>query len=703
MACLKGADFVHHLNPRERMQIMISNKITIKFILILTACVAFVPLSSHPVVAQNDPFQLIKTYDYQNRTGVEEVKAMLRDASMKKETAKYLHIEGVLDNLLANPNTTFAGKQEICRILWMYGTDKSIPVLSKLLLNPQLSDSARYALERNKSPLVDRSLRYALGKTTGNTLIGIINSLGDRRDSLSVNALKRYVRNSNPLVSEAAIAALGKIGTTSALACLLSQPVKTIPVYQAIVNCSYSLAMHGEKGQAEYLFEKIASSPWPFGARAEGLRGLEALHSSKTLDACLACMKVHDVDLQTIAASIAGSLPDPVSTKRCLAIWGSLPPYMQAAMLASMTDRRAKEASKIALVALKSADPTLRQVGIRAAGLLSGVSAVVPLANLVFQNDSEARRALADMKGKTVDSAIIYLANHSSKEMRAAMMSVLAMRANMSARITLMNAAQGSDPQIAVAALNALDQIGGQDDHPSLVALLASTKNDEVRDAAKNAVIAIGQRMNNRNEAIQPVLASLPNATPQGKAALMDVLAEIGGDDAFQALVSAAESKDDVVRSAAITALSESWTTPRPLPVLLNIAKTDANEDNQIEALRGYLRLIGQDSAMPASEKVSKIAEALQVAKRPEEKTLALSILKDCRTPSSVELAATMLDDPNLFPTAANTIMDLAAPQKRDRVKYPAVKGPETDAALTKIIQISKDPAIQEAAQKLKS
>ncbi len=682
---------------------MISNKIKIKFIFILVACMAFIPLSSHPGNAQDDPFQLIKTYDYQNRTGVEEVKAMLRDASLKKETAKYLHIEGVLDNLLVNPNTTYAGKQEICRILWMYGTDKSIPVLSKLLLNPQLSDSARYALERNKSSLVNRSLRYALGKTSGTTLIGIINTLGDRRDSLSVDALKRYVRNSNPLVSEAAIAALGKIGTTSALACLLSQPVKTIPVYQAIVSCAYSLAKHGEKGQAEYLFTQIASSPWPLGARAEGLRGLASLHSAKTLDACLSCMKVQDVDLQLIASGIAGSLPDSVSTNRCLAIWGSLPPYMQAAILTAMTDRRSKEASKIALKALQSPDPTLRQVGIRAAGLLSGVAAVVPLANLVFQNNSEARRSLAEMKGKTVDSAIIYLANHSSREMRAAMMSVLAMRANMSARITLMNAAQGADPQIAVAALNALDQIGGQDDHPSLVALVASTTNNEVRDAAKNAVIAIGQRMNNRDEAIQPVLASLSKATPQGKAALMDVLAAIGGDSAFNALVSATQSNDNIVRSAAITALSESWSTSQALPILFNLAKTDLTEDNRIEALRGYLRLIGQDSSMSAQDKVEGIAKALQLAERPDEKTLALSILKDCRTPSSVALASTMLDDPNLFPTAANTIMDLAAPQKRDGVKYPAVKGPGTDAALKKIFQISKDPTIQEAAQKLQS
>jgi hypothetical protein len=209
--------------------------------------------------------------------------------------------------------------------------------------------------------------------------------------------------------------------------------------------------------------------------------------------------------------------------------------------------------------------------------------------------------------------------------------------------------------------------------------------------------------MNNRDEAIQPVLSSLSKATPQGKAALMDVLAAIGGDSAFNALVSATQSNDNIVRSAAITALSESWSTSQALPILFNLAKTDLTEDNRIEALRGYLRLIGQDSSMSAQDKVEGIAKALQLAERPDEKTLALSILKDCRTPSSVALASTMLDDPNLFPTAANTIMDLAAPQKRDGVKYPAVKGPGTDAALKKIFQISKDPTIQEAAQKLQS
>jgi hypothetical protein len=117
--------------------------------------------------------------------------------------------------------------------------------------------------------------------------------------------------------------------------------------------------------------------------------------------------------------------------------------------------------------------------------------------------------------------------------------------------------------------------------------------------------------------------------------------------------------------------------------------------------VRGYLRLVGQDDRMPTDQKVMKITLILPLAERPEEKRQALTILRDCRLSSAVEQAATLLNDPMVGTDAGDTILDLAAPQRRRNRNVPAVKGTTTTAALNKIIQTGPDDQKQRA-QKLK-
>ena len=108
-------------------------------------------------------------------------------------------------------DATLECKEFICRQLWVIGTDVTVPELAKMLTDEKTSDMARYALENNPSPTACKAFRDALRTAQGKTLIGIINSLGERRDSESVEALKNLSNNSDEEVSSAAAAAHRKI------------------------------------------------------------------------------------------------------------------------------------------------------------------------------------------------------------------------------------------------------------------------------------------------------------------------------------------------------------------------------------------------------------------------------------------------------------------------------------------------------------
>ena len=87
-------------------------------------------------------------------------------------------------------DATLQEKSAACRQLARIATKDAIPTLAALLGDEKLSHMARYALEPIQDSSVDEALRDALGKVQGPARLGVIGSLGARRDAESVLASK---------------------------------------------------------------------------------------------------------------------------------------------------------------------------------------------------------------------------------------------------------------------------------------------------------------------------------------------------------------------------------------------------------------------------------------------------------------------------------------------------------------------------------
>src|SRR5258708_3227997 len=77
-------------------------------------------------------------------------------------------------------NATLPARQFALREISLIGTDASAPVLAPLVLQPETSEMARFALARIPGSAVDQVLRDDLAKTSGKIRIGIIDSLDQR-------------------------------------------------------------------------------------------------------------------------------------------------------------------------------------------------------------------------------------------------------------------------------------------------------------------------------------------------------------------------------------------------------------------------------------------------------------------------------------------------------------------------------------------
>ena len=219
----------------------------------------------------------VKTYDWgQSRLALTEVSEMIKKAH--SSPAELKKIEKSLLGVLSS-DAKRAGKQFVCRELSIIGSVQSVPVLGKMLTGEETSDMARYALERIPGTAVNDVLRRALRTAKGKPKVGIINSLGQRRDRRAVRALGRLIGNSDQTVAAAAAAALGQIADSRATKALAEAKDKTSGKLQMLVldsylRCADQLVADGKRSEALAIYKELQKKGNPAPIRTAALRGM---------------------------------------------------------------------------------------------------------------------------------------------------------------------------------------------------------------------------------------------------------------------------------------------------------------------------------------------------------------------------------------------------------------------------------------------
>lgn len=113
--------------------------------------------------------------------------------------------------ILTDAGASPYAKAKACMRLAVVGGRSAVPALAALLPDPQLSHYARFALEPNPDPAASEALRAALGKVKGKLLIGVVNSIGQRKDAKAIEALGKLRQDEDVEVVQAVDAALARI------------------------------------------------------------------------------------------------------------------------------------------------------------------------------------------------------------------------------------------------------------------------------------------------------------------------------------------------------------------------------------------------------------------------------------------------------------------------------------------------------------
>jgi len=177
---------------------------------------------------------------------------------------------------------------DACRELAVIGTKDAVPALAALLGDEKLSHMARYALEPIPDPSVDDALRDALGKLKGRPLVGVIGSIGVRRDAKAVQSLTKLLENPNADVAQTAARSLGKIASPDAAKVLVDTlakaPAANRPaVADACLSCAEAFLKKGKRTEAAEIYASVGKADLPKHFRVAAAHGaIQARQSTGT-------------------------------------------------------------------------------------------------------------------------------------------------------------------------------------------------------------------------------------------------------------------------------------------------------------------------------------------------------------------------------------------------------------------------------------
>ena len=599
---------------------------------------------------------------------------------------------------ILNSDVPVFDKAAACRQLALVGTGDAVPVLAGLLDDEILSDYARLALEPIEDPSVDEALRRALDTLEGKLLAGVINSVGARRDGKAVDRLSKLARDPASPVACEAVAALGRIATDEACASILyvlaDGPAKLrLAAADACLAAAQSRTAQDRPNDAVRLYDAVRRARVPGHLRASAVYGAILARGSDGTSLLIVQLRTNDPLMVEIALRAARQLPGSEVTRELAAELNKSQPILQVLLIKALADREDAGAYE-GIKALAASDSReVRIESLKVLGRLGDVSAVPVLIEAIGTGGPEA----------TIAGTSLRQLNGQGVD-RAIIEAMKTAKGKKRSELIDVLADRRSEAAIPVL----LTEAASQDQAVAVAAFKALTSLARPNDLPVLVELLAGAASGNvRSQAENAVVAA---AGPSKRTAeileklktadrvdvrssLLRVLGRIAGDQALRTLQSALHDKDEEIRDTAVRALA-AWPDSKALDTLSDISQNTSDNTHRVLALRGYVRLLGLDTELSPKEKVAMYKRAMNMARSSDEKKLILAGLANVAHPDALEIIFECANEPQVKNEAILAALKVAQAIADERPK-------EAKAAAMRIQKIATSPQMRKQARDL--
>jgi HEAT repeat protein len=607
-----------------------------------------------------------------------------------------------LARVLQQPEATLAARQYACLKLRQVGTPAEVPVLRSMLLKEPTADMARYALEAIAGEEATAALRAGLKPLEAAPLVGVVNSLGARRDRESVSNLIALTEADDPRLAAAALRALGRIGGPEAIdflaarahaAALPTEPRLAVPLLRG----ARQLATDGRTEAARAIYELLSKPAQPRGVRQAALEGLLGLDDQDAAELLVRWFVEGDPTQRRIAAGHLDELPE-AELERLSGDLSSPDDSGKAVLLGVLAARRGKAVLPMVTELLESGDSAARLSGLRLMQSIADPSTVPMLVDALAwegQLGEAARDTLARLPRRIVGPALLEALNR-EPPVRNGAVDVLVRLKYYDAIDPLIAMAGSDDPAVYGPALSGLRGIADPDEHdvPRLVKLLLQTPAGRHRDEVEKTILIVCQKQPEGADLAAPVLEAIEEIEKAQPKEYLPLLGRLGSAASLSRIEAAMESDDRSLREAAVRALCN-WPNAEVADQLLELATDSDSAAYRRWALRAFVRVITLPEARPEAETLAMLQRAMGLAKRDEDRRLILERAATVRTMEAVAWIAEHLDDPAVAQAACKSIVELA---HHRFLRHPNLK--QFDPILKRVAEVADDPAVAQRARR---
>ncbi|PYJ02742.1 MAG: hypothetical protein DME25_15410, partial [Verrucomicrobia bacterium] len=547
----------------------------------------------------------------------------------------------------------------------------------------------------------------ALNKTTGQTQVGIINSLGIRREKQAAPTLTKLLAGTDPAVGAAAARALGEIGGVDSLKALRAAATGAVgsvkdAIADANLRCAEQLLARGDRAKALVTFRQLYETEKENAVRVAAYRGMIRASGRRALALVTKAIAGESGPSQVAALQSVPELQVRGLTRALAGLLPKVDPTVQATLIEGLSQRGDLSAASAIAALRRSGDPAVRLAALKALGHLGDASMVADLAEVAASAKAEeqeaARRSLTELRGRNVTRTMLNELAKASPAAQAELARALGERRERTAVPELLVLAQKDQDATRKAALQALARLADQPQLAAMVQLVVEAQSEDARAASAEALNAACQQIQTRRGRVET--AALVNGMGTGSAeacmALAPVCSGLVDAKVRQALRLAAGDPNSRVRAAALRAMCDTRDAEL-LPDLLRVAcgSQDVPQGGiRSLAIGACVRLTTQEESVKLSnpERLETLRTILASSLDPAQKRLVLAGLGELPDPHALKLVEPLLDDTNIQNEAAQAAIKIA----------PALPGSEAqtaEATLRKALVAATDAATRRAAE----
>jgi len=611
--------------------------------------------------------QVLKTYEQ----GIDDdlvlkLNEYIRKKRREKESRRACENELLL--FLAD-DISAAAALEACRHLRILGSNRSVPVLTEMLLNKDSTDMARYVLEKIPGQEAQDALQQALEQSTGDIRLGLIASLGQRGDSGAVRLLGKLLSTPDIEAAKAAIRALGHIPDPQAeelLSRSLStsfEPIKT-ETAAALINCAERYLRQKDNRSAVSFYNKVINSSVPIPMRQAAQQGKISASAGTAGQQILELLLAEDQDMYGPAIDMIGPGLEQTKIENICSILPRLPEQNQAQLLLRLIGFKGPEVFSAATTALKSESLLVRAAALNVLSRTGGTASIDLLVDFAVgakgREQTAARTALWDLTGSDVDTEILSRLNQESRpKIRNELIQCIGERRIVMGKELLFKAALSEYSDNRISAVRALKYVAEPEDLPSMLSILEKLEQDfEQMEMVTTTAVVAGRiyKRDDRANAVEWVLEDTDNDRFRG--VLLRILGKIGDNSSIDLVRNALQDSNQEIVDAAVRALAD-WPQVTARDDVLGIARTSDNPVHHVLALRAYVRLITSEDYRKPEGVVASLKEASDLSTRPEEKILILGHLPRFACSDGLKLAEFMLADKDVQAEAELAVIQI--------------------------------------------